>query len=267
MSEDRSSAFAVRPTSKYGQLTMIRTTVNSGKSRKYSPGIGLLLSHRSRRAACRFVSLLLPIGLAGCAGAMMAAVGFPNLPRDADQANSENLVIQEVVCPTCNSNSRFAQKIQIDEVQGGREPGELPARERYPDVEVPNEAFRGALEQSLRNNGLLAEDTSHARLILNTHLIELGQPPGGLSMTVDSTIRYVLRDKQTGEQVRDELVETKFTAKFSDSIRGRTRMIKAVEGSIRDNIRQFVVRLLTEFKLLTIKSSGSSSEGRGNREG
>ncbi len=86
-------------------------------------------------------------------------------------------------------------------------------------------------------------------------------------MTVDSTIRYVLRDKQTGEQVRDELVETKFTAKFSDSIRGRTRKIKAVEGSIRDNIRQFVVRLLTEFKPLTIKSSGSSSEGRGNREG
>ena len=177
------------------------------------------------------------------------------------------MVIQEDVCPTCNSNRRFAQKIQIDEVQGGREPGELPAREVHPDVEVPNEAFRSALEQSLRNNGLLAEDTSHARLILSTHLIELGQPRGGLSMTVYSTIRYVLRDKQSGEQVRDELVETKFTAKFSDSIWGCTRMRKAVEGSIRDNIRQFVVRLLTEFKPLTIKSSGSSSEGWGNREG
>ena len=248
---------------------MIRTTVNSRKSRKYPPGIGLLLSHRSRRAACRFVSLLLPIGLAGCAGAIGVAGGlaFPTLPRDADQAKSENLVIQGDVCPTCDSNRRFAQKIQIGEVQGGRESGELPARGRYPDVEVPNEAFRGALEQSLRNNGLLAEDVSHARLILNTHLIELGQPPGGLSMTVYSTIRYVLRDKQTGEQVRDELVETKFTAKFWDTILGRKRMIKAVEGSIRDNIRQFVVRLLTKIKPLTIKTSGSSSEGRGNHEG
>lgn len=267
MSEDRSSAFAVRPTSKYGQLTMIRTTVNSGKSRKYSPGIGLLLSHRSRRATCRFMSLLLPIGLAGCAVAMMAACALYDLPRDADQANSENLVIQEVVCPTCNSNSRFAQKIQIDEVQGGREPGELPARESHPDVEVPNEAFRGALEQSLRNNGLLAEDTSHARLILSIQLIELGQPRASFNLTAYSTIRYVLRDKTTGEKVLDELVETKFTAKFSDSVLGRTRRRKAVEGSIRDNIRQFVVRLLTEIKPLTIKSSGSSSEGRGNREG
>ena len=178
------------------------------------------------------------------------------------------MVIQEVVCPTCNSNSRFAQKIQIGEVQGGREPGELPVRGDYPHVEVPNEAFRGALEQSLRNNGLLAEDTSHARLILNTHLIELDQKqPLEINRTVNSTIRYVLRDKQTDEPVRDELFETKFTVKFSDSILARRREIKAVEGSIRDNIRQFVVRLLTEFKPLTIKSSGSSSEGWGNREG
>ena len=122
MSEDRSSAFAVRPTSKYGQLTMIRTTVNSGKSRKYSPGIGLLLSHRSRRAACKFVSLLLPIGLAGCLTFL-----HPSFPYDADQAKTENLVIQEDVCPTCNSNRRFAEKIQIDEVQGGREPDVSPA--------------------------------------------------------------------------------------------------------------------------------------------
>lgn len=262
MSEDRSSAFASRPTSKYGQLTMIRKAVNLRKSRKYSQGIGLLLSLRSRRAACRFVCLLLPIGLASCLG---------NFPRDADQAKSENMVIQEDVCPTCNSNRRFAQTIQISEVQGGREPGTLPARVRGTyGAEVSNEAFRVALEESLRNNGLLAKDASQARLILNTHLIELQQPYLGSNETATSAIRYVLRKKQTGEPVRDELVEARFTAKYSDTPgilnrAYRRRRIKAVEGSIRENIKQFVVRLLTEAELRTIKSSGSSSDGRAGR--
>lgn len=269
MSENRSSAIAVRPTSKYGQLTMIRTTVNSRKSRKYSPGTGLFISHGARRRPL-FVGILLAIGLTGCAGAagFGAALATPSLPRDAGQAKSENMVTQKDVCPTCNSNNRFAEKIQIDEVQGGREPGELPARGSHPGVEVPDEAFRSALEQSLRNNGLLAENASHARFILNTHLIELGggRIGGVFDATRYSVIRYVLRDEQTGEQVGDELVETRFTEKFSDTLRGRTRSRKAVEGSIRENIRQFVILLLTEFKPRTIKSSVSSSEGRGSRE-
>lgn len=221
------------------------------------------------------MSLLFAVGLTGCAGAAGLAAGLASFPMDADQANSENMVIQEDVCPTCNSNSRFAQKIQIADVQGGIEPGEPPARvsDMTIVIEVPNAAFRGALEESLRNNGLLAEHASQASLFLNTYLIELQQPGGGpggfLNMTVYSAIRYVLRDKQTGEQVRDELVETRFTATHSDTpgILNRAmseRGIKAVEGSIRENIKQFVVRLLTEPKSPTIKSSGASSKGLGN---
>ena len=159
-----------------------------------------------------------------------------------------NMVVQEDVCPTCNSNSRFAEAIQIGEVGGGARARNASLNFFYEGSEVLNDALRGALEESLRINHLLAEDASQARFILNIHLVELGQPTAGFSATAFSVIRYTLQDKQTDEQVRDEQVESKFTVKLSQVPYGISRTNRAVEGSIRENIKQFIVQYLTEIK-------------------
>lgn len=249
---------------------MIRTTVNSRKSQKYSPGIRLSLSRQSRRAARSFASILLAVGLTACFIPVPAS-----LPKQSGKtASMENLVIQKDVCPTCYPNSRFSQAIQIGDVQGGPDPDLFTGKSFWsstprwvlePGAEVPDEAFRDALAESLKHNGLLAEDVSQAHLILNAHLIELGEPNVS-NMTAYSVIRYVLRDKQTGELVRDELFEAKFTVTYTITLSARSRGAIAVEGSIRENMKQFVVGLLTETESRTIKSSGSSSDRRGNRE-
>lgn len=214
---------------------MSRTAVNSRKSQKYPFGFGISL----HRAVYRFAVLILAIGLTACA------------------ASTANMVVQEQVCTNCDSDGRFEKAIQIGEVQGGKDASAFGAGMVTIGAEVPNDAFRGALEVSLRNNSLLAEGASQTRFILNTHLVELGQPGGGFTMTAYTAIRYVLRDKQTNEQIRDELVEARFTATFSDSPIGNQRSIKAVEGSVRENIKKFVASLLTEFSPRTSKLGNS----------
>ena len=66
----------------------------------------------------------------------------------------------------------------------------------------------------------------------------------GFSFTVTSTADYLLRNNETKDITFDQKISASYTAIFGDAAYGPTRLKLANEGSIRENIRQFIEKLL-----------------------
>ena len=128
--------------------------------------------------------------------------------------------------------------IAVADVTGGRETNPLWVSQ------VSSEAFRSALEDSLANAGVFERVLSASKYRLTADLNQLEQPAFGIDMTVTSTIKYTVVDTRTGKDVYSRLIRAPFTAGFSDSPMGATRVRIATEGSIKKNIEMLINALL-----------------------
>lgn len=128
--------------------------------------------------------------------------------------------------------------IAVADVRGGRETNPLWASQ------VSSEAFRSALEDSLANAGVFERILSASKYRLTADLVQLEQPAFGIDMTVTSSIKYTVVDIKTGKDVYSRLIRAPFTAGFSDSPLGATRVRIATEGSIKKNIELLINDLL-----------------------
>jgi len=106
--------------------------------------------------------------------------------------------------------------------------------------QVSDAGFRGALEGSLRENGLLALDACGFNLDAN--LLSLSQPMFGLDLRVSALVNYKLEDK-AGAILLRETMGSAHTATFSDAAIGIMRLKLANEGAIRASIRDLFERL------------------------
>ena len=128
--------------------------------------------------------------------------------------------------------------IAVANVTGGRETNPLWVSQ------VSSEAFRSALEDSLANVGVFERVLSASKYRLTADLNQLEQPAFGIDMTVTSSIKYTVVDTKTGKDVYSRLIRAPFTAGFSDSPLGATRVRIATEGSIKKNIELLIHDLL-----------------------
>jgi len=128
--------------------------------------------------------------------------------------------------------------IAVADVTGGRETNPLWISQ------VSSQAFRSALEDSLANAGVFERVLSASKYRLTADLNQLEQPAFGIDMTVTSSIKYTVVDTKTGKNVYSRLISAPFTAGFSDSPLGATRVRIATEGSIKKNIELLINDLL-----------------------
>ena len=128
--------------------------------------------------------------------------------------------------------------IAVADVTGGRETNPLWISQ------VSSQAFRSALEDSLANAGVFEQVLSASKYRLTADLNQLEQPAFGIDMTVTSSIKYTVVDTKTGKNVYSRLISAPFTAGFSDSPLGATRVRIATEGSIKKNIELLINDLL-----------------------
>jgi hypothetical protein len=73
--------------------------------------------------------------------------------------------------------------------------------------------------------------------------VELKQPAAGLTMIVDSHIRYKLIRLADDTVSFDDVITASYTATLNDAFMGVTRLKMATEASIRLNITDFLLRL------------------------
>lgn len=136
--------------------------------------------------------------------------------------------------PMKEFDTSLANNLGVSTVAGGEETN--PAW----TSEIDNDAFAGALKQSLRNQGLLS---GTGRYQLEAHLQEVDQPMFGLDFEVTTHVNYILTDRETNAVVLNETIVTPYTATVGDAFVAIKRLRLANEGSGKANIAGLLDKL------------------------
>lgn len=126
--------------------------------------------------------------------------------------------------------------LAIKDVTGGKETNPMWKSN------IGSNEFEQALEGSLKSVGLLAPRQS-GRYMLTAHLENVDQPFMGFSMTVTSSVRYMVTERATGKEILSKTIVSPYTASASDAFVGSERLRLANEGSIRENISRLIDEL------------------------
>ncbi len=156
----------------------------------------------------------------------------------ASPAEVKNMVVNESSLVASTTDTPFKNTLMIANVDGGEETNPMWTSE------VSNAGFREALRESMAQSLLLSPGSVGGRYALHAILEQLDQPLFGLDMTVTSTVRYRVVEQETQDVWFDNPVTASYTATFGDAPIALVRLRLANEGSIRENIKQFISRLL-----------------------
>lgn len=152
----------------------------------------------------------------------------------ASPAMNENMVPQGEQLHKVIPGHQYYQSIKNSEVTGGKETNPMWTSQ------VSSEAFQLALNTSLKQAGLLSESGKYE---LKANLMELKQPLIGIGMTVEATVKYLIKDRVNGMVVFEDTIHSSFTAGMSDSMMGAARLRLANEGAIRQNIKVLLEKI------------------------
>lgn len=169
----------------------------------------------------------------------------------ASPAKVENMVVSPSVPVTSDEENAAVPRnsIYLGEVKGGEKTNPLWTSE------VSNDAFAGALRESLRSSNLLNENLDASTYRLTANLLGMSQPAFGFSLTVTTHVNYVLTNTGTGEVFLAETVKTPYTATPGDAFAAVKRLRLANEGSVKLNIRTFLDLLRAKAQKAKAESS------------
>jgi len=127
--------------------------------------------------------------------------------------------------------------ITIKMVYGGEESDPI-----FKGSRIDNASYMGALNQSLANSNLFSKinPSGNPDYYLDVMIISQNQPFAGFNMTVTLLVRYTIINGKDNTQIWQKDISSKYTAAFGDALVGATRLNKANEGSVRENIRNFL---------------------------
>lgn len=112
--------------------------------------------------------------------------------------------------------------------------------------EIDNDAFAGALKESLLKEGLLS---GKGRYQLEVIMLEVDQPFFGLDFKVTTHVKYILTDLENDNAVlMNKTVVASHTATIGDAFAGIKRLRLANEGSGKENIAG-LLKALSQLKI------------------
>lgn len=162
--------------------------------------------------------------------AVLAALLY--LTGCASGAKMSNMVYEG---PINAYDTALENNVNVTTVSGGEETN--PAW----TSEIDNDAFAGALKQSLQKQGLLS---GAGRYQLEALLLEVDQPMFGLDFKVTTQVRYILTDRNnSGAVILNETIIAPYTATISDAFAAIKRLRLANEGSGNANIQALLDKL------------------------
>jgi hypothetical protein len=147
------------------------------------------------------------------------------------------MVPGSALLPSSSHDSPLRDSIAITKVGGGEKTNPLLVSK------VGDKELHETLRLSLKQCGFLSTSDFAAPFRLEVFLIELKQPPGGLTIIVTSVIRYKLTRSCDNQVVYDDIITASYQATVGDAVYGPHRLKLANEGSIRANITTFLENL------------------------
>jgi len=155
----------------------------------------------------------------------------------ATPAQPGHMVPEPALFPSHSLDSPLRNAIAIQKVGGGEKTNPLLVSK------VGSNELQEALRLSLKQYGFLSTSEVAAPFRLEVFLIELKQPGSGLTMIVDSVMRYKLTRSSDDQVVYDDIITASYKATMDDSFLGPQRLKIATERSIRANIAAFLGHL------------------------
>jgi hypothetical protein len=133
--------------------------------------------------------------------------------------------------------SNINKTITIKMVYGGEKSDPIFKGSRIDDA-----SYMGALLQSLTNFNLFSKvnPSGSPDYYLDVMIISQHQPLAGFDMKVTLLVRYTIINGKDNTQIWQKDIFSQYTAAFGDALVGATRLNKANEGSVRENIRIFL---------------------------
>jgi hypothetical protein len=177
---------------------------------------------RVKTAGIRTWLVLLAALLAASGCASEARIGAMTVPESPDTI--------------IGKSSPLYSAIEVGAVTGGSATNPLW------QSTVTNDNFRAALEQSLALHAMKAPD--RGRYLINAELVSLDRPFAAFDMTVTAKVHYTVLAAASRTVRLDTIMETPFTADFSDAFLGVERLRIANEGAMRENIDAIIKRLI-----------------------
>ena len=131
------------------------------------------------------------------------------------------------------------KSLKIVSVIGGEETNPLLMSK----INAPG--FRNALIKALNQSNLFSRLLSkgNADYELSAKILAQDQPGFGMDMSVNLAVAYVIKNSTTGEKLYDEIVTSSYTAGVGEAFIGSTRVRKANEGAVRENIKHFLLAI------------------------
>ena len=124
-------------------------------------------------------------------------------------------------------------------VQGGSETGAMDSSN------VSNSDLAQAIEESITENGLFAKiiHGNGSDYLLNVTIVNMSKPLFGADFTVSMETAWSLSEVRAKKVVMRESIKSSYTATMGESFVGVTRLRLALEGAVRENIRQGMLAL------------------------
>lgn len=99
-----------------------------------------------------------------------------------------------------------------------------------------------AMMETLKNLNLYSKQ-KFSSYILHAKYISHDAPTFGADINVEFSIKYSLKNKYTNVILFEETIKSSYTEKWYSAYLGSTRIKKAYEGAIKDNIKKFINKL------------------------
>jgi hypothetical protein len=149
-------------------------------------------------------------------------------PARTDQMVSSATPSQRIASTAMRNN------VAVRDISGGKDTNPMWVSN------IGNSEFEQALENSLRDAGLLSAGKQAGKYQLTAHMEKIDQPMFGASMTVTATVNYSLVERATGKEILNRTVNLPYTAAWNSSFIGTERLRLANEGAIRVNIAKII---------------------------
>ncbi|MGH8583889.1 MAG: hypothetical protein ACREWG_14135 [Gammaproteobacteria bacterium] len=110
--------------------------------------------------------------------------------------------------------------------------------------QVDNEGFRKALFQALTRSALFerVDFDNNGDYLLKPQILKQDVWPG-LEMSATLKVRYQLRDSWSEKLLWEDTIESVYNAPLAEALYGLTRVRKAYEGAVRENLKTFLQHL------------------------
>ena len=168
-------------------------------------------------------------GMIGLAMLILSACASP--------AIVENMIVTPQDMKDISTSADFKKKIAIVQIDDDKKTN------TFLTLKVDKASFQKALSASLKQNELLAVPKYLSKFDLFANLVSLNQPLFGGGYKVTSNVEYRVVERETKITWYEELISASYTTTYSNTGLQVGGLRFANEGAIRENIKEFIIRL------------------------